>query len=444
MLRDLDVIVPLWHAPPSMTPSAIVRECPQCSASIAADDRFVPWCPECEWNLRRPDSGRDAPTGRPGPLARLRKRLDARFAADLHRQVLGSGVGTPSRDPGRIAAYTLATLVHLFALTALVGGVWLLVASWPNPFGIVFGVAGVGFAYLARPRLGRLDRDVQHALTRQEAPVLYDLLDRVAREAGAPPVDVVLVDGDVNASFGTVGLRRTNVLTIGLPLWLALEPQERVALLAHEMGHSSNGDARRMSYVGSAITTLYEIHHAAARVRVGGGLRALVTAIAVNVLTGLVRLVVVGLIMVLESLTYRESQLAEYAADDRAARIASPVAVAGLMDKLITRAPAVRRHLESAAHRTGDLWEGLRRYLDGFPESEEERLRRLARLEGARVDATHPPTHLRKAFAVSRTYGTAAIATTDEEMDRVQAELERTGDRVAREIVDRAQAALYE
>ncbi|MFF4774448.1 M48 family metallopeptidase [Microtetraspora fusca] len=424
-----------------MAPSAIVQECPQCAASITGDSRFVMWCPECEWNLRRPDH--DTPSTRPGPLSRLRDRLDARFAAGLHRQVLDSGVGTPFRDRGRIAAYALASAVHLFALSMLVGGVWLLAATWPSPFGAVFGIAGVGFAYLARPRFGRLDRDAP-ALTRQEAPALYDLLDRVAREAGAPPVDVVLVDGKVNASFGTVGLRGTRVLTIGLPLWQILEPRERIALLAHELGHSSNGDVRRMRYVDSAIATLYEIHGAAARVHVHGGLRALAISIVVNILTGLVRLLVVGLIMVLESLTYRESQLAEYAADDRAARIASPVAVAGLMDKLITRGPAAHRHLESAAHRGGDLWEGLREYMAAFPETEEERLRRLARLERARVDATHPPTHLRAAFALSRAYGEAAIVTTDDEMERVQAELDAPAGRIAREIADRARAALYE
>ncbi|WP_157570793.1 M48 family metallopeptidase [Microtetraspora malaysiensis] len=424
-----------------MTPSAIIQECPQCAASITGDSRFVMWCPECEWNLSRPD--RDTPSTRPGPLARLRNRLDARFAADLHRQVLGSGVGTPSRDPGRIAAYVLASAVHLLALSMLVGGVWLLVATWPSPFGAVFGIAGVGFAYLARPRFGRLDGDAP-ALTRQEAPVLYDLLDRVAREAGAPPVDVVLVDGEVNASARTVGLRGTHVLTIGLPLWQILESQERIALLAHEMGHFSNGDARRMRYVGSAIATLYEIHGAAARQRVRGSLGAIALAIVVNILTGLIRLLVLGLIMILESLTYRESQLAEYAADDRAARIASPVAVAGVMDKLITKAPAADRHLESAAHRGGDLWEGMREYMAGFPEAEEERLRRLARLERARVDATHPPTHLRAAFAVSRAYGAATIVVTDDEMERVQAELDAAAGRIAREIADRARAALYE
>ncbi|MCC5580560.1 M48 family metalloprotease [Microtetraspora sp. AC03309] len=423
-----------------MTPSAIVQECPQCSASISADPRFVVWCRDCEWNIR-PDNGeRQRPQGM---LDRFRSRLARRYVADLHRRVLDSGPGLPSRDPARIASYALATIVHLFAVSLTLAGVWLLASTWPSPFGIALGIAVLAFAYLVRPRLGRVRKDAL-TLTRQEAPTLYDLLDRVAGEIGAPPVDIVVVDGDLNACFATVGLRRRHMLTIGLPLWLILDRAERVALLGHELAHSTNGDSRHGLYVGSALNTLYELRQVLAPIVLDGGLIEIAATFLLNVVMWLIRVPVTGTIMLLELMTYRSSQLAEYAADERAAQVASPVAAAGLMDKCITRFSAAGRHVVSSAHRTGDLWEGLREYMDGFPELEEERLRRLAPLEAVRVDAFHPPTHLRMAFAVALPYGAAEVTVTEGEMERIQGELDTAGDRIAREITDQARAALYQ
>jgi hypothetical protein len=56
-----------------------------------------------------------------------------------------------------------------------------------------------------------------------------------------------------------VGLRRRRVVHIGIPLWFTLEPQPRVAVLGHEVGHFVNGDLRRSLLVGSSIDTLIEL-----------------------------------------------------------------------------------------------------------------------------------------------------------------------------------------
>lgn len=105
-----------------------------------------------------------------------------------------------------------------------------------------------------RPRFGRLDPDAD-VLRRDRAPELFALVDEVAQAVGAPAADVIAVNADFNAYAAAIGIRR-RVLCLGLPYWGSLAPQERVALLGHELGHFVNGDPRRMLLTQPAFTTL--------------------------------------------------------------------------------------------------------------------------------------------------------------------------------------------
>ncbi|GAA5003812.1 hypothetical protein [Actinopolymorpha pittospori] len=49
-------------------------------------------------------------------------------------------------------------------------------------------------------------------------------------ELRGPRLDRIVLDGAFNASARRVGLRRRPVLTLGVPLWNILDPQERVDL----------------------------------------------------------------------------------------------------------------------------------------------------------------------------------------------------------------------
>jgi len=69
-----------------------------------------------------------------------------------------------------------------------------------------------------------------------------------------------LLEEEFNASFGRVGWKQREVLTLGLPLWAILEDAERVALIAHELAHGVNGDPVRGFYVGSAVAALARWH----------------------------------------------------------------------------------------------------------------------------------------------------------------------------------------
>jgi Zn-dependent protease with chaperone function len=337
----------------------------------------------------------------------------------------------------RIAGYALAGLVHLMAPALLATAAYLL--TRPTFFTVPAALIALDLAWLLRPRPGRFPSPAQ-SLDRTAAPRLFALLDRIGAEAGAPRVDMVAITGEVNASYGTYGWRRRRLIEIGYPLWVLLTPQERVSLLAHELAHAGNGDDRRGLVVGGALHSLMEVRRVTTFAwRPGDGISRLFT----HGFLALAGLPVRALLLLLGLLFHRSSQRAEHRADEMQARIAGPVATASLLDVLITRGDSVSAFLNSSAVAVGTdpLWTALRTQLGALPESELERHRGTARLEKRTVDSTHPPTYL-------RLQRIAALPDTEprvraDEMETIDAELERAASRVAQALRENAQSARY-
>ncbi|GAA2226766.1 hypothetical protein GCM10010430_02440 [Kitasatospora cystarginea] len=435
------------------TPTALPRACPACSAPLEADERFPVWCPGCEWNLtpatRTPDY--DSPRAR-----RLAERRQHRNAAREQRvrarveqlyESLASGA-EPGPDRVWIAAAALAGLVHLVTLTAVSGSVALLCTDhWPLR---ILGLIGLVIAWPLRPRLGRVPRGGT-VLGRGDAPALYALADRVGAAVGAPPVDTIRATGDFNASFGRAGMRRRSVLTIGLPLWAALTPQQRVALLGHEFGHDVNGDHRRSLWLASAMSALTEWYRFSLPTRRRSRSRKLFDQIA-DLLAGLarwlIRQLVSALLDLLETLTTRSGQRAEYHADRLAAEVASPRAAYGMLSALLldSSAETIRLRYRSAARLHGsrsrrsaaapgpDLWAEFGGMAAALPPAELERRMRLSARQLGAVDRTHPPTHLRLRLLGTRPETEAAVLLSDAEAELIEAELAPSRDRVARSL----------
>ncbi len=98
-----------------------------------------------------------------------------------------------------------------------------------------------------RPRMPRLKNEYG-VVSDASSPHLRRLLDSVSAELGAPRIASVRVDANYNASCFCAGWRRRPVLTIGLPLWAAIDDDARLALLGHEVGHLVNGDPTTAAY----------------------------------------------------------------------------------------------------------------------------------------------------------------------------------------------------
>ncbi|WP_239516529.1 MULTISPECIES: M48 family metallopeptidase [unclassified Streptomyces] len=397
-----------------------VRSCPECGAGVPVDERYVVWCAACDWNV---DPGAPDPEG--GRIAAARRRMARKhgeqLAAEMERsgesgqssasRRSGEAFGPVKHDANTVVAFGIALLVNGVTVFLAVAGVLLLLLGWGAGILPAIGALMLGLAWLMRPRRPRLPKDGP-VLYRADAPELFALIDDVADVVGTTGVHVVVVDTDANASVTNYGLRARRLLTIGLGLWEILSPHERVALLGHELGHFANGDTRRGAFMDDALRALAMWNYVLTPLPHSG----LVDRI-MAVLMWLPRWTVFGLLTLLDHLTLRQSQRAEYLADRSAARAGSTEAAAALMDRLLVCGSVgdfLRR--ESVGARTkvrlggrdgradggrpeDGLWERLAANFADMPEHEYERLRRVAALRGHSVDATHPPTHLRRRCA---------------------------------------------
>ncbi|MFJ9947727.1 M48 family metallopeptidase [Kitasatospora sp. NPDC091207] len=440
-------------APTASAPQA----CPCCAATIDADPRFAVWCPRCEWNLTPGATDAPAPKTRRS-AAHARREAAATARTDQLFEDIAAGRTATGGQRARLAAAAIATAVHLATAALCAWGLWLLVTG--NTPLRCLGAVVLALVVLIRPRLGRAPRG-EGVLTRAEAPALYGLADRVAAELGTRPAGVIQVDADFNASVWVAGLRRQTVLTLGLPFWEVLGEQDRVALLGHEFGHRVNGDNRRGFWLGAAIQALAHWHDLArprGHYRNAVGLQMLfqLTDLLLGVLLGGVAWLLRRVLLLLDRLTSRAGQQAEYHADTLATRVGSTEATRRLLRTLLlqqtaeTAATRVRAELRSRpgtarrgrtpdpAERTSApeaFWERLRVHLATVPPLEHERLLRRSALERGAVDATHPPTHLRLALLDRAPAVPAAVTMTPAEATAIAAELAPHRVRVARTLL---------
>ena len=389
-----------------------VLPCPRCGAEIRTDRRFTTWCAACDWNVDPIE-----PDERPGRLERARRRIAHRYGERLLAEMTGR-TGQPPRRPRRdvasVLAYAIALCVHGVTAGLSVGGVLLVVLGWGGALPVL-GAFLLGLAWILRPRFARLPDDAP-VLHRADAPRLFALIDEVAAVAPTAGVHAVAVTADVNASVCTYGIGQRRLLTLGLGLWEIMTPQERIALLGHELGHFAHGDTRHGVVIANALRSLDAWRYLLAPISNPGVLEMVLNLVYLPLHT-----VVQGVTMLLDQLTLRAAQRAEYLADTTAARAGSTEAAVALMDRvlvggsaeaLLLREANARQVRGSRAEREEawrGLWDRLAAHVASVPESEYERLRRAGTLRGHGVDSTHPPTHLRRACLLAAVPAPAAV-----------------------------------
>ncbi|GGY49061.1 hypothetical protein GCM10010363_32480 [Streptomyces omiyaensis] len=416
--------------------------CPDCGTALTGGGAYVAWCAGCGWNT---DPGAaEEPTGR---IEQARRRLARRYGEQLFADLTAAGgrdgaTGRTGRSGSALLATGLALAVHGITLALLAGGIAMIVAGEGLvPF---LGAVPLVVALVLRPRFGSLRKETadRPVLRRPDAPELFALLDEVAGAVGTTGVAAVVVDADVNASVHTCGVRQRRVLTVGLGLWEALAPQERIALLGHEFGHYAHHDTRHLLLVSHAFRSLDTWAYALAPQPSASLLDDLV-----NLSTALPRLAVEGVTTLLDHLTLRGSQRSEYLADEAAARVGGSKAAAGVTDRLLCAEILVgslrRETIAARTRRNGsrheDAVEGLwRRHAEraaAVPASEYERLRRVGELRGHSVDSTHPPTHLRHRLLSGGEEHAPRVELDAERAARVDAEFDEVRRLVARELL---------
>ena len=117
----------------------------------------------------------------------------------------------------------------------------------------------------------------------------------------------------------------------------------------------------------------------------------------------------------------------------------------GLHEKVLlegTAATAVHRAAVAAQTTTGDVFDVMRIAFEEIPERERERRRRIARLESARLDATHPPTGRRIELLERRPPRTAAVTLDPARHAAIERELAAVRPHLSRRLVDDYRASI--
>jgi heat shock protein HtpX len=403
-----------------------------------------PWCERCGYNIE----AYEPPTGagwRQRRIGALGHRIAYRLTMRQYRELTGGSdqrfdqVATTTgrlRAPGRWTSARLFAVAVSILMYIVIGalayfGVKLVLLDFPG-VSLIIGVLLLLMAAYLFPRVPRLDKG-SDILTRDEAPTLFALVDRVAAELGTKAPRTVGVFPYFNAYTTAVGLRRRRTLMLGLALFGALDGQQRVALLAHEIGHFRNGDVRHGLFTQPAMTTLgrlASLFEGGVQFRAGRGAGvASVLLVVIQPIIGLFMAIVafsfyfahLGVLAVV----LRDSQRREYYADQRASRLAGTRATAQLLDLINSDVAAVIAS-RSRANLVGPAWRDAATELL-VPEraGKIRRMRQLSSRQGVSLFRTHPPAGLRAWLVEAEPYNTASLVVTQAESDRIDDELAR-------------------
>lgn len=403
-------------------------DCPRCQTQVT-NDQNRRWCPRCGWNLHRYDLRRLGFGG--GWLGHLwysaTLRLNGRqFAAALRAE--------PDRVPRGVARSLLvvtAVATYAWVVGAFCVGVLMIVMP-SQPGHPPVGIALVLFAILMRPRFNRL-RPAPEPIASEEAPALFALINRVAAALGAPlPHEVALTDY-FGGALATVGDRGRRVLIIGLPLWASLPPGQRVAFLATLLGRFAFRDVRQTRawhLVGwlRQLPAMPSDPGLWAKTRYWFGVLLVAVHYSLVATFALVPFTVhVGL----RWAAARDALRAAYAADDRTILVAGSAAARDLLDSVVTREEAVAA-VAGAAAACADP--------SAWRAAAEERRRSLAAdlptrhqlsvADDVSFFAWHPPIGLRRRLVEVRPWRNPQVVLTEQESDRIDAELARHYGRV--------------
>ncbi|WP_412540526.1 M48 family metalloprotease [Longispora sp. K20-0274] len=396
--------------------------CPDCETELTLSlTGGAPWCPKCDWGLDRPFECEVTGVGWLDRLLfRAAYRRDRRqFQKYAGREVTRPGFGVPGAILVVVSAgLLLATLGSL----ALAGWLVLTRLSVPNALA---ALGLVVLAWLLAPRYPDLTTEFER-VDPATAPTLFALVERIAAAAGVPAPDHLGIGRHFTASAWFSGFSRRRGLYLGLVMWAALPAQQRVAVIGHEMGHLIRGDARSSVLTLPALTTFRNLSVLAAPWprRPGGLLRLVVVDLLVRPVRILVSRVLLGIHVCLWLQGVRRALLAEYHSDDLAVRIAGSAATRDFLDSLAG---------------VGDLDEAVRRAArdsvdpqDWRAAADEAReqigpalpwLRQFSIRTGTSILADHPPTGLRARAIEARPWREPVVVLTQEESDRIDAEL---------------------
>lgn len=341
-----------------------------------------------------------------------------------------------------ILANVISALVIASPLILVVVGILLVRFDFPNLLTLIIGSALILVAIALCPRFPQMPDQV---FDRSDLPALFELLDHVTEHLKIKPIEKVALFADFNASANKVGYRRTPIIGIGLTLWQASTPRERIALIAHELAHLANDDPGRSLIIGNALSTLKgwryyltpQLH-----VDENGMYAAQVDGLAeliMEIFLGSLQVVIDALEFSIVRLFFLSQQRAEYLADALSADIAGATATTSLLEK-ITLTPLLGKEL-LGYHPIGKpdgtkLINRLAGVVANASETDRGQLLNLALNTSLSVDQTHPATVYRVAFLELFKNKSPAIKAEDINFTAIDAEIAPHLDRIGLDFAD--------
>lgn len=175
--------------------------------------------------------------------------MDQYVYEGLVERLEGEAAHNPAAFRSKVLLISCASYLALFA--TLIGVAVIISACFHSARTSYRGMFSLGafavsmipiFFVVLRVFFMRLQAPEGRRLTRDEAPKLFDVLDKMRRRLKGPSIHHVLIDGSYNAAISQLprwGLfgGYSNYLILGLPYLLGVPPNEMLATAAHEYGH---------------------------------------------------------------------------------------------------------------------------------------------------------------------------------------------------------------
>ncbi len=370
--------------------------------------------------------------GDAGPIEQVMKdrivaAWQAKNAQKLLSQAKVDGAKRRTRFSLRlIIAYFFAAIFLYSAYAVLALGLYIIVWSFGQILPVIFGAIILFVGYLLLPKRGK---NTEKTFRRNDFPVLFGLMDEIAKAANTTSPDGLHLDSDPNAyiaHFRPWMKPSEWVVGIGFTIWEALDDQEKIAVLAHEMSHKVNDDPNRNSILGDAqkvIGAQLNILNAPRLVRNSGFMEAIT-----DLVIWLLSKSLVAIYKFILRAIYFESQRAEYRADALGTLISGKRAYTGVLEKLTRGHLAQRAVLDLfpyTKNQDGTVFDHMGKAIASADQKTCQDLLDRAAKELQRTDLSHPPTHMRLEFvqSLSEDYEAGLVRSESFDFPAIQNEL---------------------
>jgi len=394
--------------------------CPQCQGIIYEHPDYVTWCDKCNWNVMSKEYLEPL-----NLFDKLYLRVGKKQSEGMLNFMIRNGSLPPRISFQRISLLAFCTFFHIISLILCLSGIYLLIAEFPHVLPMIIGSFLLLLAWSTRPRSYRLDTK---PLPREQFSAAYQIVDEIASTIGAQKVHGIILDERFNASITQTGLRKKQIIYLGLPLLSILDKQELASLVSHEIAHGMNGDLNRSFFVNSAINSLITWYQMIKPDKLfdtdNNSFYIALGMVPVNIFLLLVsRLIYLSLYLICH-LNWYDSQRAEYLADRYAAEVTGKDGLLSLLNKL---------HLQSlfdfCIQKTANnpdvtsIFDELEKRAKNIPDKELDRIKRVYSMSDSRLDVTHPPTVNRISYINSLKITAPKYQLTDELYNRFSTEI---------------------